>query len=77
MGQLAEAFVRDRVKYVGVVGPDCSKIEDIIDDAGVGDGSSPWFILTASHEGETLEDAIAFAESLSDEYAGEVQIVEI
>jgi len=35
------------------------------------------FILTSSHPGETIEDAIEFALlSLHDEYAGEVQVVE-
>jgi len=73
---LIESFIRDGVKFVGVVGDDCEKIEDIIDEIVVGDGNNESFILTSSHPGESLEEAIEFARSLSLEYAGEVQVVE-
>jgi hypothetical protein len=76
MDALIESFVRDGVKFVGVVGDDCEKIEDIIDEIVVGDGNNENFILTSSHPGESLEEAIEFARSLSLEYAGEVQVVE-
>jgi hypothetical protein len=76
MDALIESFVRDGVKFVGVVGDDCEKIEDIIDEIVVGDGNNDNFILTASHPGESLEEAIEFARCLSLEYAGEVQVVE-
>lgn len=76
MDALIERFIRDGVKFVGVVGGDCEKIEDIIDEMVVGDGSKENFILTSSHPGESLEEAIKFARSLSAEYAGEVQVVE-
>jgi hypothetical protein len=76
MNALIERFIRDGVKFVGVVGGDCEKIEDIIDEMVVGDGSKENFILTASHPGESLEEAIEFARSLSSKYAGEVHIVE-
>lgn len=36
---LVEDFVRDRVAFVGVVGQDCCKVEDIIDEIVVGDGT--------------------------------------
>jgi hypothetical protein len=73
---LIESFIRDGVKFVGVVGDDCEKIEDIIDEIVVGDGNNENFILTSSHPGESLEEAIEFARSLSLEYAGEVQVIE-
>ena len=76
MDALIEHFIRDGVKFVGVVGGDCEKIEDIIDEMVVGDGSKENFILTSSHPGESLEEAIEFARSLSAEYAGKVQVVE-
>lgn len=70
-------FIRDGVVFIGVVGEDCSRVEDIVDELVVGDGSDDRpFILTSSHQGESLEDAIAFAESLTGEYAGEVQVVQ-
>jgi hypothetical protein len=51
-------WIREQIRYVGVVGVDASLIEDVIDDLCVGDGSDPRFMLTASHrEDETVEDA--------------------
>lgn len=74
---MVEDFIRDGVKFVGVVGKDCAKVEDIIDELVVGDGTREYPLLTSSHEGQSLEDAVAFAKALSDEYAGEVQVVEL
>ncbi len=77
MASLAEQFVTDGVVFVATVGPGCSIAEDIIDEVAVSHGSPERnFILTSSHEGESLEDAVEFALSLSDNYAGEVQVVE-
>ncbi len=63
---------------MGVVGTNCAHIEDVIDQIVVGDGSdNNRFILTSSHPNETLDDAIEFARSLTGEYSGEIQIVEL
>ena len=72
---LVREWIEEGVTYVGVVGKDASILEDMIDEECGGDGSSPYFMLTASHEGETLEDAIALAEMLSDEFPGPVHVV--
>jgi len=75
---LVEQLLRDGVVYVGVVGVDCARIEDIIDELVVGDGSQDRFLLTASHPGASVAEAIEFARSLSDGFAGDdVQVVEI
>ena len=75
---LVEQFLQDRVAYVGVVGEDCEKVEDFIDELVVAEGSDPSrFILTSSHPGETLADVVAFAESLTLEEPGSVQVVEL
>ena len=75
---LVEDFIRDGVAYVGVVGNDCARIEDIIDELVVGDGSDESrYILTASHPGKDLADAVEFAESLTGKYEGAVQVVEL
>jgi hypothetical protein len=73
---MVDDFIRDGVAFVGVVGEDCAKIEDIIDELVVGDGSDELrFILTSSHPGESVEDVFDFARSLTLEYEGEVQVV--
>lgn len=70
-------WIQEQISYVGVVGVDASRIEDIIDELCVGDGSNPYFMLTASHgPDETLQDAIFLAEQLSGELAGDVRVVE-
>ena len=75
---MVEQFLADGVVFVGVVGEDCSRVEDIIDECVVGDGTDEGrYILTSSHPGETIDDALEFARSLSGEYAGEVQLVEL
>jgi hypothetical protein len=74
---LVHEWIQEGVKYVGVIGVDASKIEDIIDELCVGDGSAPYFMLTASHgPDEKLEDAVFLAEQLSDEFAGKAVVVE-
>jgi hypothetical protein len=76
---LVEDFLRDGVAYVGVIGRDCTRVEDIIDELLVGNGTDKnRIILTASHPGESIDDAIYFALSLTGDYAGEdYQIVEL
>jgi hypothetical protein len=78
LDQMVEQFIQNRVAFVGVVGEDCARIEDIIDELVVGDGSDDSrFILTSSHPGESLAQAVEFALSLRAEYAGEVQVVQL
>ncbi len=78
IGALVEDFRKCGVKFVGVVGMDCERIEDIIDELVVGDASGlSWDLLTSSHPDESLSEAVAFATSLTMEFAGEVQVVEV
>ena len=76
--ELVEAFIRDGVKFVGVVGESASSVEDLIDAMVVGDGrDASRYILTTSHPDETLAQAVTFAEQLTGDYAGAVQVVEV
>lgn len=78
LDQLVEQFIADGVKFVGVVGHDCRRVEDIIDELIVGDASDPSrSILTSAHPDESLEEVIAFADSLSEDLGGGVQVVEL
>jgi hypothetical protein len=70
-------FIRDGVIFIGVVGRDCVKIEEIIDELVVGDGERNCHLLTSSHPNETVEDAVRFAASLTGEFKGEVHVIEI
>jgi hypothetical protein len=78
LDRMVEQFIADGVRLVGVVGGDCQRVEDIIDELVVGDGSDESrFILTSSHPDESLREALEFARSLSGEYSGEPQVVEL
>jgi hypothetical protein len=51
-----------RSRFRRAVGKDSAKVEQIIDEICVGDGSSVNFTLTSSHPGESLADAIDFGQ---------------
>ena len=77
LDSLVEEFIRDGVVFVGVVGTDCAKVEDIIDELVVGVGDRDYDLLTSSHPDESVEDAVRFADSLTGKYEGESHIVEV
>lgn len=77
LAALVADWIADSVHYVGVVGIDADRIENLIDDLCVGDGSASYFMLTAAHgPDESLEEAVFLAECLSDEFAGPVRVIE-
>jgi hypothetical protein len=76
--EVARQFVEDGVIFVACVGQDCDAVEDLVDWVAIEAGSPERnFILTSSHADESLEDAIEFARSLTGEYEGEVEVVEL
>lgn len=78
LDDMVEDFIRDGVVFVGVVGKDCEKVEDIIDELVVGMGDRDYDLLTSSHPGESIDEVVEFAESLRLELEGlEVQVVEL
>jgi hypothetical protein len=77
LDSLVEEFIFDGVVFVGVVGTDCAKVEDIIDELVVGLGDRDYDLLTSSHPDESVEDAVRFAGSLTGKYEGEVHVVEV
>ena len=80
LDQFVEECIRDGVKLIAVMGHDCSRIEVIIDEIVVGDGSDESrfdLILTSCHANESLEDVIEFVTSLTGEYEGEFELVDL
>jgi hypothetical protein len=62
LADFVEDCIRGGVVLICVIGEDCERVEDVIDQFVIGDGSDDTrFILTSSHEGETLEAVRAFA----------------
>jgi hypothetical protein len=73
---LVKGWVEAGVNFVGVVGVEAEKLESIVDELCGGDGSDPHFMLTTSHPHESLAGAISFANMLTGEYSGPVQVVD-
>lgn len=60
--EFVEECIRDGVVIVSVVGDDCERVEDVIDEIVVGDGSDETrFLMTSSHPGESLDAVREFA----------------
>jgi hypothetical protein len=76
LDDLVEEFIRDGVIFVGVVGEECAKVEGII-QLVVGDGSRDYKLITSIHPNASIDEAVAFANSLTGKFAGDVQIVEL
>jgi hypothetical protein len=79
---LLDAFVeqclRDNVALIAVVGEGAARIEDIIDELVVSDGSDDTrFVTTTSHSNETVEEVLEFAGWWKDERNQPVQIVKL
>jgi hypothetical protein len=74
---LVKGFVRDGVVFVGVVGKDCTQVEDVIDELVVGLGERDNDMLTSSYPNESIDEVVEFARTLTDEYQGEVQVIEL
>jgi hypothetical protein len=64
LSAFVEKCIQDRVVLVCVIGPDCRRVEDVIDELVVGPGGDPSrFINTTSHPNEAVEEVRSFAEA--------------
>ena len=78
LDEFVEACLRDAVSIVCVVGDDCSRVEDVIDEIVVGDASDPTrYLTTSSHPGEDISEVIAFAEAWSLDCRDDAQVQEV
>ena len=59
LDDFVEQCLGDRVEIVAVFGPSCARIEDLIDEIVVGDGSDDGrSLLTSSHPEQSIEDVM-------------------
>lgn len=78
LAAFVEQCLRDRVALIAVVGEGAARIEDIIDELVVRDGSDDaCFVTTTSHSNETVEKVLEFAGWWYDERNQPVQIVNL
>jgi len=71
--------VRSQVRLVCVVGPDCERVHDVIDELIVGDGSSTdgYDLITTWHTDETIAQVRKFSEQFASANAIPCAIQEI
>ena len=78
LDDFVEQCLRDQVSLIAVVGSDCRRIEDTIDEIVVGDGSDPdRFVCTTSHPDEPFDEVINMAEVWEMERGDPVQEVRL
>lgn len=78
VGCLRRGGLRDNVALIAVVGEGAARIEDIIDEPVVGDGSdNTRFVTTTSHANETVDEVLEFAGWWNDGRNQPVQIVRL
>ncbi|QKC64892.1 hypothetical protein EFV37_27955 [Mesorhizobium loti] len=78
LGGFVEQCLNDGVSLVAVVGPGCAKVEDIIDEIVVGDGSDETrFLCTTSHPDEPFDDVLNMARTWEFERGDPVQEVRL
>jgi hypothetical protein len=78
LDDFVEQCLRDEVSLIAIVGPGCSRLEDIIDEIVVGDASDPnRFLCTSSHPDEPFEDVLNMVEHWEMERADPVQQVRL
>jgi hypothetical protein len=78
--EFVEKCIQDRVVLVCVIGNDCARVEDAIDQLVVGDGSDPdRFLITTSHPNESVNEVRKFAAAwtLDVDPAGPVQEIRL
>lgn len=78
LAAFVEECLRDRVTLIAVVGDGAARIEDMIDELVVGDGSDDTrFVTTTAHSSETVEEVVEFAGLWGSERDQPVQIVSL
>ena len=78
LDDFVEQCLRDEVSIIAIVGPGCSRLEDIIDNLIVGDGvDTSRFLCTTSHADEPFEDVLNMVELWEPERADPVQEVRL
>lgn len=68
-----EQCLAEKVSLLAIFGPDSRRIEEIVDEIIVGDGSKEdRFMCTTSHPDESFEDVLAFVQICDQEQAGDI-----
>jgi len=79
LDDFVERCLRDEVSLIAVVGPGCARLEDVIDEIVVGDGSDPGrFVCTSSHPDEPFDEVVNMVQcwelDRGDPYSGDTAL---
>jgi len=78
LGDFVEQCLRDGVTLLAIIGPGCSRLEDVIDEIVVGDGGDHnRFLCTTSHPNEDLDTVLNMAQTWEWEKNDPVQEVRL
>ncbi len=75
--ELLVSFLDQGYELFCVVGKQCERWEEIMDEIAVGNGTNSRYITTTSHPDETEEEVIEFANNFYTKIASGVEIVRI
>ena len=73
-----ERCLRDGVSLIAILGPDSERLEDVIDDLVVGDGSIPGrFLVTMAQGDDPIDETMELVRSWDSELGGGVEDVRL
>lgn len=75
--ELLSSFLDREFELFCVVGKNCEKWEEVMDEIAVGDGANSRYIITTSHPNESELEVIEFAKNFVTETKSEVEVVRI
>jgi len=76
--ELLRELIERRIALFCVVGVDCERWEEAMDELVVGPhGEYTWHVTTTSHPGETLADVLEFAEMFHLDEPCEVEVIKV
>jgi hypothetical protein len=75
---MLRGLIDDNISVFCVVGKDCQRWEEVMDELVVGpDGSGDLDIVTTSHSEETVAEVVEFAERFDIGEPSEVRVIEV
>lgn len=78
LDDFVEQCLRDRVSLLAIIGPGCSRLEDVIDEIVVGDGGDPnRFLCTSAHPNDDFDTVLNMVKSWDMPKGGAVQEVRL
>ena len=78
LASFVEDCLRDGVSLIAIVGEGASRVDDLIDELVVGDGSDPdRYVTTSMHADESVEQVVEFAKSWEAELGQAIQRVNL